>query len=437
MARSTLRKQLSAPGLLARIRQSFCALDSPSSRCQISLADCLMSGLAVFSLKYPSLLQFDRHCHDEPRVRHNLKSLFGVTQAPSDTQLRERLDAVDAKQLQPVFGQLFGALQRGKGLEGLEYLDRRYLLSIDGTGYFSSCKVHCKQCCEKHHRDGRVTYYHQMLGAVLVHPDCQEVFPLAPEPIMKSDGQKKNDCERNASKRLLSSLKRAHPHLKLIVVEDGLASNGPHIQLLKSLNYRFILGAKATDHTFLFDWVEQTKDTRHVEMTTQTGMHYQFRYLNHVPLNDAHFDLEVNFLEVIETTSKGKTQRFSWVTDIELTDENIMTVMRGGRARWKIENETFNTLKTQGYHVEHNYGHGHHHLSTVLAQLMLLAFLIDQIQQRCCQVFRQAKERMRSKRNLWERVRAMFIGYELSDWETLLGGLAYGFRSTLEVNDTS
>ena len=437
MGQSKLRKHLSAPGLFSLARHRFSQIEPPTSRCQISLTDCLMSGLALFSLKYPSLLQFDQHCHDEPRVRHNLKSLYGIAHAPSDTQFRQRLDEVDPEHLRSVFRCLWGALQRGKGLEGLDYLEGRYLLSVDGTGYFSSSSVHCDQCCEKHHRDGRVTYYHQMLGAVLVHPDCQEVFPLAPEPIMKTDGVKKNDCERNASKRLLLSLKRAHPHLGLIIVEDGLASNGPHIKLLKSLDYRFILGAKPKDHTFLYDWVDKTTTTRHIEITTESGSHYQLRYLNGVPLNDTHFDLEVNFLEVIETTTKGKTQRFSWVTDIDLNDDNVMKVMRGGRARWKIENETFNTLKTQGYHFEHNYGHGYQHLSTVLAYLMLLAFLIDQIQQRCCQVFRQAKERMRSKRNLWERLRLLFIGYELAEWEMLLGSIAYGFTSTLVVNDTS
>ena len=89
-----------------------------------------------------------------------------------------------------------------------------YLLSLDGTGYFSSKKIHCAQCAEKHHHDGTITYYHQMLGAVLVHPDHKEVFPLAPEPILKQDGAKKNDCERNAAKRLLEDLRRVHPCIR-------------------------------------------------------------------------------------------------------------------------------------------------------------------------------------------------------------------------------
>ena len=118
-------------------------------------------------------------------IRSNLKSLYGVKRAPSDTALRERLDTVDPQVLRQAFKRLFSVLQRGKGLEGFTYLDGHYLLSVDGTGYFSSSTVHCANCCEKHHRDGRTTYYHQILGAVLVHPEQREVFPLAPEPIVQ------------------------------------------------------------------------------------------------------------------------------------------------------------------------------------------------------------------------------------------------------------
>ena len=251
MAKRLLRKGLSAPGLLREVRACFEELDDPVSSRGLCLAEYLMSGLAVFGLKYPSLLQFDRDARTDEVVRANLRRLYGIERAPCDTALRARLDAVDPRQLRAVFKRVFARLQRGKGLEGFTCLDGHYLLSVDGTGYFSSSHVHCAHCCEKHHRDGRTTYYHQMLGAVLVHPDKREVFPLAPEPIVKGDGAKKNDCERNAAKRLLSDVRREHPHLKLVVVEDALASNGPHIKHLKWLGLRFILGAKRADHEAL------------------------------------------------------------------------------------------------------------------------------------------------------------------------------------------
>jgi hypothetical protein len=412
------RKALSAEGLLRTARGAFAPIpDAPGHA--IALVDHLMSGLALFGLKYPSLLQFDQDCRQETTTRANLKSLYGVERAPSDSRFRERLDALDPSVLQPAYKALFAQLQRGKGLEGFAYLDGHYLLSLDGTGYFSSKTVHCKHCGEKHHRDGSVTYYHQMLGAVLVHPEHAEVFPLAPEPIRKQDGAKKNDCERNAAKRLLSDLRRAHPHLKLIVIEDALASNAPHIRHLQALGLRFILGAKQSDHGFLFDWVETSEQTSETTFTDESGARHRFRYLNGAPLNDANFELEVNFLEYWEQLPDGRVTHFAWVTDIPIDETNLMTLMRGARARWKIENETFNTLKNQGYHFEHNFGHGQEHLSTVLMHLMMLAFLIDQIQQRCCRLFQAALTAAKSKTRLWRKLRSRFDLCLIPDWETL------------------
>ena len=374
----TFRKQLSMPRLLATLMKQFQQVpDAIDQTSTIRLADCLMSGLALFSLKYPSLLKFD-HDRAGEMIKHNLHSLFGIRQAPCDTYLRERLDRVNPTQLRGLFTILFSQLQRSKQLEPFHFMDNHYLLSVDGTGYFSSHHVHCDQCCIKHHRDGSITYYHQLLGAAIVHPDQSTVIPFAPEPILKQDGHKKNDCEREAAKRLLTEVRREHPHLKIIVIEDGLASNGPHINLLKSLNMRFILGAKPKDHTFLYDWVAHSS-VQHHEQTDKKGHQHQFKFINHIPLNDSHFDCEVNFLEYWETTPKGKVIHFAWVTDLALTPDTVYSMMRGARARWKIENETFNTLKNQGYHFEHNFGHGKENLPTVMAYLMLLAFFIDQI----------------------------------------------------------
>ena len=165
--------------------------------------------------------------------------------------------------------------------------------------------------------------------------------------------------------------------------------------------------------------MNHTKDTQTCQWTDKVGVHHRFRYLNQVPLNDTHFELEVNFLEYWETRPSGKVQHFSWVTDTLITQENVMELMRGGRARWRIENETFNTLKNQGYHFEHNFGHGHHHLATVFAYLMMLSFLIDQIQQRCCKLFGQALEAKGSKKNLWEKLRAAFCVFDIPSWEAL------------------
>jgi hypothetical protein len=101
---------------------------------------------------------------------------------------------------------------------------------------------------------------------------------------------------------------------------------------------------------------------------------------------------------------------------------------RGGRAKWKIENETFNTLKNQGYNFEHNFGHGYKHLTTIFAMLMFLAFMIDQIQQFSCGLFQMALEAMESKTRLWVRMRAYFMTLFIDSWEDFFQGIAYGIE---------
>ncbi len=356
-----LRKQLSAPGLLGTARKSFNSItDVRRASASISLVDALMSGVAVFSLKYASLLQYDRQ-HRDPAEAHNLRTLYGIKQAPSDTQMREIIDAVNPSSVRPVFKKIFSTLQRGKGLESYQYLGDHYLLSVDGTGFFSSNTVHCDSCCTKKNRSGAITYYHQLLGAVIVHPDQREVIPLAPEPITRQDGATKNDCERNAAKRLLPAVRREHPHLKIIVVEDALAANGPHIRLLQSLNMRFILGVKPGDHVALFQQVEERVGQQQVSehtVTDEEKVTHRFRWVNGVSLNQQHPDLKVNFLEYWEEKD-GQVQHFTWITDFILSAHNVFEIMKGGRSRWKVENETFNTLKNQGYPFEYNFGHGH------------------------------------------------------------------------------
>ena len=411
------KKHLSADGLHKAVRHCFYREKLPEyRRSDISWEDCIMSGLAVFGLKFPSLLKYEENKLD-PFIKRNLKNLYHVQHAPSDTCLRERLDVLLPKYFRRPYKKIFAYLQRSKVLERYKYLGNHYLLSIDGTGQYSSKKVHCKNCCEKHHRNGETTYYHHMLGAVIVHPDEKVVIPLAPEPIVKSDGNTKNDCERNASKRLLNDFRREHPHLKAIVIEDGLASNYPHLSLLDSLNLQYIIGVKSGDHGFLFDWIKHAKGNE-VKLKKAKIIH-KFRYVNNVPLNDEHFDYKVNVLEYWEEKPNGKQQYFSWVSSFEITNENVFDLMKGGRARWKVENETFNTLKNQGYNFEHNYGHGNNHLCSVMTMLMLLAFLIDQVQQLCCKVYQGARKKAGALYSLFEKVRVLFEYAAWDSWEKL------------------
>jgi hypothetical protein len=417
------RKDFSADALFALVRRSLERVpDSRRPGSPIPLSDALMSAFAMFTLKDPSLLAFDARRNDA-----NLKRLFGIERIPSDTQMREILDPVNPEELRPAFADVFRTLQRGKVLERFEF-QGGYLLSLDGTGYFSSQKVHCDSCLVKQHSNGTTSYQHQMVGAVIVHPDVKEVIPLAPEPIQKQDGDKKNDCERNATRRLLAKIRRQHPHLNLIVVEDGLAANAPHIRDLNEYRMRFLLGVKPGDHEFLFAQVEAARREGGVPklVCKEKGITREVSWVWNVPLNESNQELLVNFLEYKEYDSQGTcVKHFTWITDIHVTRRNAWDLAKGGRSRWHIENETFNTLKNQGYHFEHNYGHGEQNLSVVFAMLMMLAFLVDQVQQMCCPLFNAVLDKLPTKRSLWEKLRSHFYHFLFPSWEQLYQAILF------------
>ncbi len=141
---------------------------------------------------------------------------------------------------------------------------------------------------------------------------------------------------------------------------------------------------------------------------TEKGVRHEISFLNDLPLNESNQDVRVNLLQYGEYGPNGKERIWTWVTDLEISRQNARQLAKGGRCRWKIENETFNTLKNQGYHFEHNYGHGEKNLSVVFAMLMMLAFLVDQVQQLCCPLFQAAGKKLGTKRALWDNLRSHF-----------------------------
>ena len=431
-----MRAHLNADTLFALIRKDLQRVpDHRAANASIPLDDALMSAFAMFSLKDPSLLAFDDRRFERPESLHGV---YGVRVIPSDTQMRTILDEVVPTSLRRPFGSVFHQLQRGKVLPKMTCLGGHLLLAIDGTGIHSSENIGADYCLTKERRNGTIEYYLQMVAGAFVSPGRKEVLPLCPELIRRQDGSTKNDCERNATRRFIADFRREHPHLKVIVTEDGLSANAPHIKDLVAHDLRYILSAKPGDHAYMFSQVDAAAERGEViELLlpdgTKANKTHCFRFINAVPLNKTSQDeLQVNFLEHWEVETRGEDvvvlNRFSWVTDIEITPDNTMEIMRCGRARWRIENETFNTLKNQGYNLGHNYGLGKKHLSAVFMHLMLLAFLVDQVQQLCCPLFQAARAKVSSKRALWERIRNYFYTFIAPSMERILRMIAHGFE---------
>ena len=225
-----------------------------------------------------------------------------VSEYPSDSQMRTTLDEVPPIDLRRPFRSVAHQLQRGKVLQKMTCLGGHLLLAVDGTGIYSSENIGADYCLTKERRNGTIEYHLQMLAGAFVSPGQKEVIPICPELIRRQDGSTKNDCEANASKRLYADFRREHPHLKVIVTEDGLSANAPHIKDLKSHDLRYILSAKTGDHAFLFSLVDEAVERGEVTElilpdSKDANKVHCFRFINSVPLNKASQDeLRVNFL---------------------------------------------------------------------------------------------------------------------------------------------
>lgn len=430
MASSTvvLRKCMSASGLNQAVRQQFsCMVDTRrQASSDFTLTDTAMAALAMFQFKSPSLLQFDkstRNSEDNVLI-DNLKRLYWLPSVPSDSQMRSILDEVSPADLRPAFRAVHSMVQRGRMLEDFKVFGDKLVVSIDGTGLFSSTKVHCPQCGVKKRKNGTEEFYHQLHVAVIVSPEQKIVLPLDFEPIIRSDGDTKDCSERNAAKRLIPSIAEQYPKRKFIIVEDALAANGPHVSLLQEHGMDFVIGVKSTGSVSLFAAFDERRNhpddaVVEFEQTDEKNVLKGCRFANDLPINHSHPDIRVNLIEFWEVDAKGKQKQWSWISSLTITPENALEIAAIGRSRWGIENQTFNTLKNQGYNLEHNYGHGKKYLSSTLAGLMLLAFLTDQVQEHACPVFKAAREKCRIKTNLWAKMQTYLQDVDVPDWETL------------------
>ena len=427
------RKDLCATSLYQKLKEAFAEIeDTRPNEVRIPIEEALISAFAMFVLKDESLLRFDQRRKDGEE-RGNLERIFGIEEIPCDTTMREIIDKIDPEGIKKGFEIIFKEVQRGGLLKEFAYLDGCYLVSLDATQYFKSKEISCPSCLERNQKNGETIYSHQFMGAVIVHPDKAEVIPISVEPIVKQDGETKNDCERNAGKRLIENIRKAHPKLKIIVLEDGLHSTGPNLRELEKQRMGYVIGAKQGDHKKPFEELEKRKEAgeghTHEITEEETGVKHNFHYSNDIAINASNEDVKVNILEYWEK-KEDKTQYFAWVTDIEITNDNVYEIMLAGGARWKIENETFNTLKNQGYNAEHNYGHGQENLSVNFMLLMMLAFTVDQVLQISCPLFQAAKARCRTKKLLWERVRHLFYALPFDNMENIYRAITHGFKVT-------
>ena len=380
-----------------------------------------MSAFACMYMQHSSFLEFQEE-QKEKNGRCNLETMFLVKRFPRANQLKDIINKVEPSYLQKATVDIITSLDSEGKLDRYKTFDGKYNVNLDGVQYFHSENINCKCCLVKKSKD-TVYFYHSVVQAAICKHGMNEVFPLYAEEIRNTDGQSKQDCETNAAKRLLPSLKENYQDLKFIINGDDLYSRKPMIELVSSYGYSYIFVTKPDSHKYMMDYVQERYPSVSTTTKQEGNKKYYYTYMKNVPLNGDKSSPMVNFfsVQVIETKNGNEKISYSnsWITDMDITDENIGDLVDLARARWKIENECFNNLKNRGYHLEHNFGHGEK-LSFNIYLLMLLAFLTHQILEIADVLYQSARAFVSSKERLWDKIRILSDILVFDSWEEVL-----------------
>jgi hypothetical protein len=429
--------------LVGSLRQTLGALPDQRTgdNTQYSMEDIGLSAFSVFFTQSPSFLSAQKTL-EKAKGCSNAKSLFQIEQIPSDNHIRQTLDSVAPDKLFPLYDEVYQALRQEGLLEGFRAVHQTLLIALDGTWYFSSQKIHCAQCGCLEHKSGEKTYYHSAVTPVIVAPGQPQAIALRPEFITPQDGHTKQDCEIVAAKRWLEKNGATYASLKATLLGDDIYSHQPFCRRTLLFGFHFIFVCKPDSHTTLYNWVNllQSPHLRTLTMRVKNGAHfhtYTYRYANAVPLAEGEEALKVNWCELTVTDPEGKVLYINgWVTDFPITDENVAALAAAGRARWKIENENNNTLKTKGYHLEHNFGHGKQHLSSLLAAMNILAFLYHTFLSFTDENYRLIRAQLPTRQTFFDDLRALTRYILFPNWDALLDFMMRGLEIGPYANPT-
>jgi hypothetical protein len=407
-----------------------------------ALVDAALGAFAVFFTQSPSFLAYQRDMAAR-KGQSNAHTLFGLAEIPSDNQIRALLDPVSPELVVPVFHHGLATLEHTQQLTAFRSWQNRLLVALDGTQYFSSQKISCPHCSTQTHATGTTTYSHQMLTPVLVAPGQEKVIPLPPEFIVPQDGHDKQDCENAAAKRWLRRYAQYYRAYGITILGDDLYSNHPMCEVLVEERVPFILVCKPDSHPTLYEQLERRKlghdlhQVTHRHHTTRGLAIYTYRYARQLPLRATADAVQVNWCELTITTEQGtRLYHNAFVTQEPITRTNVASLVGAGRTRWKVENENNNTLKTKGYHLEHNFGHGQQHLASLLATFNLLAFLLHTLLDLLDGKYHLLRQTLVSRKTFFDDLRALTRYICFASWTQLLDFMLQGLEVALPPNSS-
>ena len=425
-------------GIVASFRQVLSSLPDKRTGKNIRyrMEDAALSAFSVFFTQTPSFLAYQRMMEGS-KGKSNAQSLFGVHQVPCDNHIRDLLDPVKPEQVFPVFAEILQVLEQQGQLRGFRSFAETLLIALDGTEYFSFLQIHCPQCSRRTLKPGETHYFHSVVTPVIVAPGQADVIPLVPEFIVPQDGHDKQDCETAAAKRWLSQHGERYSALKVTVLGDDLYCHQPLCQQLLAQQFNFILVCRPQSHTTLYEHLEglalPTFTTK--RWTGKVEETYTYRYLNGVPLRDGDQTLLVNWCELTVRRPDGKvTYKNSFATNHLITKDAVAQIILAGRTRWKVENENNNTLKTKGYNLEHNFGHGKQHLASFLATLNILSLLFHTLLERLDEKYKLLRSHLPTRKTFFDDLRALTRYLYFENWQHLLTFMLAGLELKIPPN---
>ena len=398
-----------------------------SNRTNYTMTDAALSAFAVFFMQCPSFLAFQRDMKKKKK-RSNAEMLFAIENVPCDQQVKNILDPLEASEIDSAYKWVLSELEVGDYLEEYKCIENTMPIALDGLTYHSSTKIHCDCCSTRRDSQGTMHYYHHAILAVITRPDCPHVLPLPPEFISPQDGHEKQDCEREATKRWLTKHDDLFQPFTVTYLGDDLYSNQPLCQQIVDISKQyFVFVCKPDSHTTLYEEVAlldkidglETKKIR--VWNGEDHDIWTYRWTTHLPLRAGEDALYVNWCELNITNEKSGKRVFmnAWVTNHVLTSDNVAAVCKVGRTRWKVENEAINILKNQGYHLEHNFGHGNQHLSSTLFSLNLLAFLVHTALHLADLTYQLLRQELGPRRTFFSDIDTLTRYHLFSSWSHL------------------
>lgn len=439
----TAIERLKTEKLISDFRTHLSSIPDPRSPQNTSYHpnDFYLSAFSIFYFQNPSFLAF-QNAMKLSKGKHNLQSLFGPVDIPSENQTRTFLDQISPQALFPFFHSLLMTIARFGVLKSFQCFQNGFLVAFDGLQYFSSGEICCKNCTVKEHKNGATTYSHSVVTPVLIAPHQSQTLALPPEFIIPQDGHEKQDCEIEAAKRWIHTHASFYQDWKMTVLGDDLYSRTPFVQLLNSVGWNFILVCKPSSHESLFQAIkdlEEVNEITVVETRKLKGKRSEietYRFYNGLALYESGELTEVNWCELVVRNEAGKElYKNSWVTNLKVTKKNVEEIAEAGRGRWKIENENNNTLKTKGYHLEHNFGHGEENLSAMMATLNMLAFFFHTILELLEKKYQVLRRNFSSRAIFFEHLKVLTCHQYFENWEDLFLFMLHDFD--LEDPDSS